>query len=106
LRALASWGAKRIPAMKDVATLQELGYPAEAYLWVGIFTTAGVPEPEMKVLRDIIGKAAKDPQFVGAMKKINSTIDYRDAPEFKQFFDQDYARLSQAVKRIGAASKN
>jgi hypothetical protein len=35
------------------------------------------------------------------MQKVNSTIDYRDAPEFKKFFEQDYARLSEAVKRIG-----
>jgi tripartite-type tricarboxylate transporter receptor subunit TctC len=101
LRPLASWGAKRIPALPDVPTLQELGYKAEAYLWVGLFTTAGVPEPTMKALREIVGKAAQDPEFVAAMKKINSTVDYRDAPEFKKFFAADHARLAQAVQRIG-----
>jgi tripartite-type tricarboxylate transporter receptor subunit TctC len=101
LRPLASFGAKRLPAMQEVATLQELGYPAEAYLWVGLFTAAGVPDPAMRALRDAVGKAARDAQFVDAMQKVNSTIDYRDAPEFKKFFEQDYARLSEAVKRIG-----
>ena len=55
----------------------------------------------MKTLREAVGKAARAPEFVGAMQKVNSTVDYRDAPEFKKFFDADYARLSQAVKRIG-----
>src|SRR5687768_2342341 len=43
LRALASWGAKRHSSMPDVATFREIGYDLEAYLWVGLFTTAGVP---------------------------------------------------------------
>ena len=103
LRPLASWGAKRIPAMQDVPTLQELGYAAEAYLWVGLFTPAGVPEAATKVLREAVGKAARDPQFVEAMQKVNSTIDYRDTPEFRKFFEQDHARLAEAVKRIGKA---
>lgn len=106
LRALASWGAKRIPGMQDVATLKELGVPAEAYLWVGLFNTAGVPDATSKVLRQAIGRAATDPQFVDAMQKINSTIDYRDAPEFKKFFDEDHARLAEAVKRIGKVEAN
>ena len=101
LRALASWGAKRIATLPDVATLQELGYPAEAYLWVGLFTPAAVPEAAMKALRETVGKAARDPEFVSAMQKVNSTIDYRDTPEFRKFFDEDHARLAQAVKRIG-----
>ena len=101
LRPLASWGAKRIPTLADVPTLNELGYKAEAYLWVGLFTPAGVPEPEMKALRQAVGKSAQNAQFVTAMKNVNSTVDYRDTPEFKKFFDEDYARLSQAVKRIG-----
>jgi tripartite-type tricarboxylate transporter receptor subunit TctC len=101
LRPLASWGAKRIPALPDVPTLNELGYKAEAYLWVGLFTPAGVPAAEMKALREAVGKSAQDPEFVAAMKKVNSTVDYRDTPEFKKFFDEDHARLSQAVKRIG-----
>jgi tripartite-type tricarboxylate transporter receptor subunit TctC len=101
LRALASWGTARIPGMQDVVTLKELGVPAEAYLWVGLFNTAGVPDATLKVLRSAISRAAKDPQFVDAMQKINSIIDYRDAPEFKKFFDDDHARLAEAVKRIG-----
>jgi tripartite-type tricarboxylate transporter receptor subunit TctC len=101
LRALASFGAQRLASMQEVATLRELGVPAEAYLWVGLFTATGVPEPAMRVLRDAVGKAARDPQFIDAMQKVNSIIDYRDTPEFKTFFEQDHTRLAEAVKRIG-----
>ena len=27
--------------------------------------------------------------------------DYRDAPEFKKFFDEDYKRMAAAIKSIG-----
>ena len=41
LRALASFGATRSPALPDVPTLKELGYNVEYYLWVGIFAPKG-----------------------------------------------------------------
>ena len=101
LRALASWGAKRNAALPDVPTLRELGYEAEAYLWVGLFTTAGVPQPIFKTLRELVKKAMADPVYQKAMANVSVEIDYRDAPEFKQFFDADHKRLAAVVKAMG-----
>ena len=61
LRPLASWGAKRHANLPDVATFKELGYDLEAYLWVGLFTTAGVPEPTFKAMRDLVRRTINDP---------------------------------------------
>jgi tripartite-type tricarboxylate transporter receptor subunit TctC len=102
LRAIASWGAKPHPALPDVPTLQSLGYKnVEAYLWVGLFTTAGVPEATFKKMRELIGKAANEPSFKKALENVQVVPDYRDAPEFKKFFDADYQRLAAAIKKIG-----
>jgi tripartite-type tricarboxylate transporter receptor subunit TctC len=101
LRPLASWGAKRSAALPDTPTLMELGYDMEAYLWVGIFTTAGTPEPVFRTLRDAVGKAIADPVYKDAMVKSDVVIDYRDAPAFREFFDVDYKRMAAAVKGIG-----
>ena len=105
LRALASWGAKRHPNWADVPTFKELGYDLEAYLWVGLFTTAGVPEPTFKAMRDLVRKAINDPMYQQAMQKANVDIDYRDTPEFVRFFGEDYKRLGAAVARIAAEEK-
>ena len=105
MRALASWGAKRHPNMPDVATFKELGYDVEAYLWVGLFTTAGVPDATFKSMRDLIRKAIADPADQQAMQKANVDIDYRDTPDFVQFFREDHKRLGAAVHRIAAEEK-
>lgn len=105
LRALASWGEKRHPLMPDVPPFKELGYDVEAYLWVGLFTTAGVPEATFKAMRTMVGKALTDPSYKQAMQKANVTIDYRDTPEFEKFFKADHKRLGEAVHKIAAEEK-
>jgi tripartite-type tricarboxylate transporter receptor subunit TctC len=102
LRAIASWGTKPHPAYPDLPTFQSLGYKnVEAYLWVGLFTRTGIPEPVFNRMRELIAKATADPSFKATLEKVQVVPDYRDAPEFKKFFDQDYKRMAAAIKSIG-----
>lgn len=102
LRAIASWGTKPHPAFPKLPSLESLGYKnVEAYLWVGLFTTAGIPEPTFAKMRELIGKAANDPSFKKALENVHVVPDYRDAPEFKKFFDADYQRMAAAIKKMG-----
>jgi len=101
LRAIASWGAKAYPALPDVPTFKSMGKDIEAYLWVGLFTAASTPEPLQAKMRDLIAKAAADPAFKQALEKVQVVPDYRDAPEFRKFFDDDYRRMAGAIKAIG-----
>lgn len=101
LRALANWGVKPHPALPDIKPLKDYGYDVEAYLWVGLFTAAGVPEPTMAKLRELIRKVAADPLFKQSLEKAQVVPDYRDAPEFKQFFDADYKRMAAVVRKMG-----
>ena len=105
LRPLASWGAKRHSSLPDVATFRELGYDLEAYLWVGLFTTAGVPEPTLKAMRDLIRRTMTDPLYRQAMEKASVEIDYRDTPEFVKFFQTDHRRLGPAVEKLAREEK-
>jgi len=102
LRPIVSWGAKRHPAYPDVPTFKELGYKdVEYYIWAGMFAPKGTPEPVMKVLRDAVRKAAEDPDFNNAMAKVNSPVQYMDAPEFKKYWEADGKRLAALVKVVG-----
>jgi tripartite-type tricarboxylate transporter receptor subunit TctC len=105
LRPLASWGGKRHSSLPDVATFREMGYDLEAYLWVGLFTTAGVSEPTMKSMRDLIRRTMTDPLYKQAMEKSNVEVDYRDTPEFVKFFQTDHKRLAPAVEKLAKEEK-
>jgi len=48
--------------------------------------------------------AVADPQFTAAMAKVSTPISYLDAPEFKDFWVADAARLRVAVEKIGKAA--
>jgi len=102
LRALATWGEKRLEALPDVPTFQELGYKDVVfYIWSGLYAPAGTPEPVMKVLRDTMRKVVADPDFKSAMEKLQTPVAYLDAPEFQKFWDKDAAMLAAAVQKVG-----
>lgn len=100
-RALANWGAERVPAFPDVPTFRELGYDIEYYLWQGMFAPAGVPEPIIRTLREAVAKAVKEPDFLAALGKAGSGVAYLDGPDFKPWFDADAKRLEDTVRAIG-----
>jgi len=102
LRAIASWGVKPHPAFPNTPTFQSMGYKdVEAYLWVGLFTRTGIPEPVFNKVRELVAKVAADPSFKSALEKVQVVPDYRDAPEFKRFFEADHKRMAAAIKNIG-----
>jgi tripartite-type tricarboxylate transporter receptor subunit TctC len=106
MRALAGWGAKRLELMPDLPTFKELGYKdVEFYIWAGVVAPAAIPPNVQHRLRAAVRAAVADPQFVGAMAKVSTPISYLDAPEFKDFWVADAARLRVAVEKIGKAAK-
>jgi tripartite-type tricarboxylate transporter receptor subunit TctC len=106
MRALAGWGAKRLELMPELPTFKELGYKdVEFYIWSGVVAPAAVPANVQHKLRAAVRAAVADPQFVAAMGKVSTPISYLDAPEFKDFWVADAARLRVAVEKIGKAAK-
>lgn len=101
LRPLASWGAKRHEAYPDVPTFKESGYDVEYYIWAGMFGPKGIPEANLKALREGVRKAVADPEFKTAMQRVNSPVQYLDAPEFRKYWETDAKRLAAVVKAIG-----
>src|SRR3954469_18689573 len=106
LRPIVSWGAKRHEAFPQVPTLKESGYDIEYYIWAGMFAPKGTPDPVMKVLRDGVRKAVEDPDFKSTMQKIDSPIQYLDAPEFAKYWSTDARRLAEAVKAVGRVEEH
>lgn len=102
LRPIVSWGAVRHPAYPDVPTFKELGYKdIEYFIWAGLVGPKGMPEAVLKTLRDAARRTAEDQEFKNAMAKVNSPVQYMDAPEFRKYWDADAKRLAALVKIVG-----
>jgi tripartite-type tricarboxylate transporter receptor subunit TctC len=96
-----SWGAKRHENYPDVPTFKEQGADIEYYIWTGLMAPRATPEPVMKVLRDAARRAVEDTDFKTAMTRVNSPIQYLDAPEFSKYWEADAKRLAAVVKVVG-----
>jgi tripartite-type tricarboxylate transporter receptor subunit TctC len=102
MRTIAGWGAERHPSYPDVPTFKELGYKdVEYYIWAGMFAPKGTPEAVMKSLRDASRRAVQDPDFRNAMTKVSTLVQYKDAPDFQKYWQDDAKRLATLVKVVG-----
>jgi tripartite-type tricarboxylate transporter receptor subunit TctC len=102
LRVLAGWGDKRVAALPEVPTFRELGYPdAEFYIWAGLFAPTGTPEPVLAKLRESLRVAVNDPDFKGAMDRLETPIAFKQGEEFRRFFEADAKRLAEGVRTVG-----
>ena len=106
LRPIVGWGAKRHEAFPQVPTLKEIGYDVEYYIWAGLFAPHGTPEPIVKTLREAVRRAVDDPDFRATMAKLESPVQYLDAPEFAKYWATDARRLAEAVKAVGRVEEH
>jgi len=64
LKALAVTGRQRSPALPNVPTMMEIGYPAlDSGAWIGVVVAAGTPAGVIERLNSEVGKAMKDPSL-------------------------------------------
>ena len=101
VRALASWSSERLPMLPDIPTFKELGYDAEFYIWSGVFAPAATPTPALDRLRAAVREAANSPEFKAQMEKVQTPVNYLDAPAFRTYWERDAARLAKALEKIG-----
>ena len=101
VRPLATSGAKRLPMLPDVPTYREAGFDAEYHIWAGLYVPASTPPAVIQALRDSVGKAARSASMTQAMQKQSIIFDYRDAPDFARFAEEDRVRMTRVVRAIG-----
>lgn len=100
MRAMAVTGAARSPAVPDVPTLVESGLPGvEAYLWFGIFTTAGSPAPIVKQLNASLGHILDTPEMKGwLLQNLGGEFTPNTPEQFGEFLVTDVARWQKVIK--------
>ena len=92
----------RSPALPEVATVAEQGFPGfEAALWLGVFTPTGTSAPIVNRLARELGTIAATAEFKAAMD-MNGADAVANAPEqFAKMVGDEAARYSRVVKALG-----
>ena len=99
LRALAVLSEKRSPALPDVPTYGELGFPQMGGGgWFGVVAPAGTPAPIVAKLNAAIHKAMKHPDFVKKMDESGATLIPGTPAQFAKDIEQAVARYDRVSK--------
>jgi len=102
LRILGWTATKRSPALPDVPTMAEAGFPGtELEIWQGIVAPVGMPAPIVRKLNEEFIKAAKSPDIV-AKVAAQAVEMYTTTPqEFAKLIAADVERLGKVIREAG-----
>ena len=100
LRPLAVGTAKRSPALPDVPTVAESGYPGfEASLWLGFFAPRGTPAPILSRLHSELVKIATSPDMKEQFERNGAEPATNAAPaELSRLVRTEIEKYSKVIK--------
>lgn len=100
LRPLAVSSLQRMPALPDVPTVAESGYPGfEADQWYGVVAPAGMSAPLIALYNAEINKALASPEVARALA-IEGAVPTPTTPQaFSQLIASEIPRWAQVIKR-------
>jgi tripartite-type tricarboxylate transporter receptor subunit TctC len=102
LRALAVAGAQRLPAMPDLPTVAELGYPGfEASGWLGLFAPANLPANITAKLYADTARILKSPEVQENLVKQGYGVVASPPEEFAAFLAAEHEKWGKLIKSAG-----
>jgi tripartite-type tricarboxylate transporter receptor subunit TctC len=103
LRALATTGAKRDPALPDLPTIAEAGVPGyESGVWFGLMVPAGTPKDIINRLNAAALQVTKAPDFIKRMTDLGYNIIPGSADDMAKMIQAELNRWPPIVKASGA----
>jgi tripartite-type tricarboxylate transporter receptor subunit TctC len=102
LRALAVAAKTRNPALPDLPTMAELGYPDfEVTAWFGVVAPAKTPGPIVAQLAEKLRELRNDPGFKESMEKLGVNPILSTPEEFQTHIDRESAKWEGVAKASG-----
>jgi tripartite-type tricarboxylate transporter receptor subunit TctC len=102
VRALAALSLARIPAMPDLPTVAEQGFPGFRITnRYGLYAPAGTPRTIVNAINRVIGDGMHTPQMTQRLQADGSQPAERMTPEqLKATIAREYAEIEQQVKQL------
>jgi tripartite-type tricarboxylate transporter receptor subunit TctC len=102
LRAIATSGARRSPALPQLPTLAESGVPGFEYEpWYGLFAPAGTPQPVLDRIHDAINKVLHEPEVADKLAKQGLEVKPMTRDEFASTVRADVPKWGQVITKLG-----
>lgn len=103
LRALATTGAQRDPALPDLPTIAEAGVNAyEAGVWFGLAAPAGTPADVIAKISTEAIKGTRSPEFVKRMTELGYVIMGLGPEQMTAMLKAEIERWTPVIKASGA----
>src|SRR5229473_2444470 len=105
IRAIGVTTKERVPAVKDIPPLAEVGVPGfDTASWHTVTTTGNVPKPIVDKLSAEIRTIMSDPSVTQALVKDGAIPQLSPSPEeMKRFVESEIVRWGKVVERAGLA---
>ena len=102
IRAIAVTGERRAPALPDVPTFAEAGFPdiAQPY-WYGLFAPAGIPEPVMRRIVAAAHAALAEARLGEQMRDQGAELRGNSPGEFTAMIAEERDRWGELIRSIG-----
>ncbi|VTU46502.1 Argininosuccinate lyase (plasmid) [Variovorax sp. SRS16] len=102
MRALAISSAQRLPALPDVPTVAESGYPEfSAEGWLCVVTPAGVPAGIQQRLADAVRKVMRLPEVQAQIANFGGFAESMSPAQSTAFVHADTARWGELIRSAG-----
>ena len=100
LRPLAVSSPQRLPALPEVPTVAESGYPGfEADQWYGIVAPAGLPAPLVALYNDEINKALASPEVTRALASEGAVPMPSTPKAFSELIAREIPRWAKVIQQ-------
>lgn len=100
LAAVAVSTRTRHPLLPDVPTLEESGVKGvDVDLWYAVLAPAQTPQHVLKVLRDEVEAALRQPAIAADLRLKGMDPEFLAAPQFEALLRRDLARWGEVVRR-------
>jgi len=106
LRAIAVGTSKRSPALPNVPTVAESGYPGfEVSLWLGFFAPKGTPKPVLAKLQTELTAIANSPDMKAQFEKNGASAVTNTPAEMGQLMKSELDKYGKVIKAAGIVLK-